>query len=81
MPFPERQEACYIISHLSFWFMLHSEGLELYTHYLTVEKEMQPTPVSLPGKSHGQRSLECYSPWGHKELDMTERLTHTQLKE
>ena len=26
----------------------------------------------LPGKSHGQRSLEGYSPWGHKELDMTE---------
>ena len=25
----------------------------------------------LPGKSHGQRSLVGYSPWGHKELDMT----------
>ena len=31
----------------------------------------------LPGKSHGQRSLEGYSLWGHKELDTTERLTHT----
>ena len=29
----------------------------------------QPTPVPLPGKSHGQRSLVGYSPWGHKELD------------
>ena len=29
----------------------------------------------LPGKSHGQRSLEGYSPWGHKELDMTEQLS------
>ena len=29
----------------------------------------QPTPVFLPGKSHGQRSLVGYSPWGHKELD------------
>ena len=28
----------------------------------------------LPGKSHCQRSLEGYSPWGHKESDMTERL-------
>ena len=37
----------------------------------------QPTLVFLPGKSHGQWSLEGYSPWGHKELDMTERLTHT----
>ena len=30
----------------------------------------QPTPVFLPGKSHGQRSLTGYSPWGHKESDM-----------
>ena len=37
----------------------------------------QPTPVLLPGKSHGQRSLVGYTPWGHKESDMTERLTHT----
>ena len=34
-----------------------------------------PTPVFLPGKSPGQRSLAGYSPWGHKELDTTERLT------
>ena len=40
---------------------------------------MQPTPVFLPGKSHGQRSLAGYSPWGPKELDMTEHAcTHTQ---
>ena len=32
----------------------------------------QPTPVILPGESHGQRSLVGYSPRGHKELDMTE---------
>ena len=29
----------------------------------------QPTPVFMPGKSHGPRSLVGYSPWGHKELD------------
>ena len=34
-----------------------------------------PTPVFLPGKSHGQRSLVGYSLWTCKELDMTERLT------
>ena len=28
----------------------------------------QPTPVFLPGESHGQRSLEGYSPWGHKSV-------------
>ena len=33
-----------------------------------------PTPVLLPGKSHGQRSLVSCSPWGHKESDTTERL-------
>ena len=35
-------------------------------------RKWQPTPVLLPGKSHGQRHLVGYSPWGHKELDMTE---------
>ena len=35
-------------------------------------REWQPTPVSLPGKSHGQRSLAGYSLWGHKESDMSE---------
>ena len=44
-----------------------------------LEKEkMQPTPVFLLGKSHGQRSLVGYSPCGCKELDMTEQMsTHT----
>ena len=37
-------------------------------------KEMVPTPVLLPGEFPGQRSLGGYSPWGHKELDTTERL-------
>ena len=37
-----------------------------------LEKEM--ATHSLPGKSHGQRSLVGYSPWGHKESDTTERL-------
>ena len=40
-------------------------------------RKWQPTPVFLPGESHGQRSLEGYSPWGHKELDMTEQLSTT----
>ena len=35
-------------------------------------RKWQPTPVFLPGKSHGQRSLADYSPWGRKELDTTE---------
>ena len=44
-------------------------------HLMTfLEKEIQPTPIFLPGKSHGQRSLVGYSPWGPKELDTTEQL-------
>ena len=31
----------------------------------------QPTPVFLPGKSHGQRGLAGFSPWGLKDSDMT----------
>jgi len=38
-------------------------------------REWQPTPVFLPGKFHGQRSLEGYNPRGHKELDMTEHIS------
>ena len=37
-------------------------------------RKQQSTPVLLPRKSHGQRSLVGYSPWGHKELDTTEQL-------
>ena len=39
------------------------------------EDHLEPTPVSSPGESHGQRSLLGYSPWGHKDSDMTELLT------
>jgi len=35
----------------------------------------QPTPVFLPGKFHGQRSLAGYSLWGHKESDTTKQLS------
>ena len=33
-----------------------------------LKTELQPTPVFLPGKSHGQRSLAGYSPWGRKRV-------------
>ena len=36
-------------------------------------RKWQPTPVLLPGKSHGWRSLVGYSLWGPEELDMTEQ--------
>ena len=37
-------------------------------------RQWQPTPVLLPGKSHGRRSLVGCRPWGHEESDTTERL-------
>ena len=40
-----------------------------------LEKGMLPTPVFMPGESHGQRSLAGYRPWGCKESDITEQLT------
>ena len=52
-------------------------GSQRFRHDLVTETNIwkwQPTPVLLPGKSHGLRSLIGYSPWGHKELDTTERL-------
>ena len=38
-------------------------------------RKWQPTPVFLPGESHGQRSPAGYSLWGRNELDTTEQLT------
>ena len=43
-------------------------------------RNWQPTPVSLPGKSHGQRSLAGYRPWGRKDSD-TDRVTQQQRQE
>ena len=37
-----------------------------------LEEGMEPTPVLLPGESHGQRILAGYSPWGYTESDTTE---------
>ena len=40
---------------------------------------MTPTPVLLPGESHGQRSLVVYSSWDFKELDTTKATEHTHM--
>ena len=44
------------------------------TYAIWQRRQWHPTPVLLPGKSHGQRSLVVCSPWGRKESDTTERL-------
>ena len=43
-------------------------------------EKWQPTPVFLPGESHGRRSLVGYIPWGHKESEMTERLHSLKME-
>ena len=50
-------------------------GFDPWVWKIPWRKEWLLTPVFLSGKSHGQRSLAGYSPWGRKELDMIERLT------
>ena len=47
-------------------------GFDSWVGKIPWRRESQPTPVFLPGESHGQRTLAGYSPWGHKELDTTE---------
>ena len=47
-------------------------GFNLWLRKIPWRSKWQPTPVLLPGKSHGQKSLVGYSSWGHKELGMAE---------
>ena len=47
-------------------------GFDPWVRKIPWRRKWQSTPVLLPGKSHGQRSLVGYSPWGWKELDTTE---------
>ena len=50
-------------------------GIIVRINEIIWKRKWQPTPVFLPGESHGQRSLAGYRPHGHKELNMTEH-TH-----
>ena len=72
---------------LAGWISLQSKGLSRVFSNTTVQKhqffgtqllyrrrQWHPTPVLLPGKSHGRRSLIVWSPWGCEESDMTEWL-------
>ena len=50
-------------------------GFDPWVGKVPWRRAWQPTPVFLPGESHGQRSLVGYSPWGHKESDTAESLS------
>ena len=60
-----KESACQCRSHRRCRF-------DLWVRKIPWRRKWQPTPVFLPGKSHRQRSLAGYNPWGCKELDMTE---------
>ena len=51
--------------------------LDPWVRKIPWSRKWQPTPIFLPGESHGQRSLVGYIPWGHKELDMIEVTYHS----
>ena len=55
-------------------------GFDPWIRKIPWRRAWQPTPVILPGESHGQRSPVGYSPWGHKESDMKQLSLHTQYK-
>ena len=71
----------YLILHIfKFVYMLLSlKRLTPWVRKIPWRRKWQPTPVLLPGESHGGRSLLGYSPWGHKESDTTEQLHFTSL--
>ena len=55
-------------------------GFDPWVRKIPWRRNWQPTPVFLPGKSHGQRSLQSYSPRGLKKSDTTEHThTHTHI--
>ena len=58
---------------------LKRSQLDLWVGKIPWRRAWQPTPVFLPGESHGHRHLVGYSPGGCKESDTTERLTHTDI--
>ena len=49
-------------------------GIDPWVWKVPRRRVRQPSPVFLPGKSHGQRGLVGYSPWGPKQSDTTEKL-------
>ena len=68
--FPRRIH--FLLAGKKYMYVLYIFLLCLYEYIW--RRQWHPTPVLLPGKSHGWRSLVGCSPWGCEELDSTERL-------
>ena len=54
-------------------------GFDPWVRKIPWRRKWQPTPVFLLGKSHGQRSLAGYSPWGRKESDTIKQLNNNPI--
>ena len=68
-----------IISEVPWWFsgkeftcQFRRHGFDPWVGEIPWRRKWQLVLVLLPGKSHGQRTLADYSPWGHKQLNRTE---------
>ena len=61
-------------SHIQIILQLKLSTFIKHRPWLLGRRQWHPTPVLLPGKPHGRRSLECCSPWGRRGSDTTERL-------
>ena len=67
------------LSGKEFAFQCRRHWFDPWVGKILWRRKWQPTPVFLPGISHGQRSLAGYSPRGCKGLDMTERLNNNSI--
>ena len=76
LPFPPPGKLCNLETNPHFLHLLHwqADSLPLHNIIYPLPSIKQSTPVLLPGRSHGQRSLVGYSPGGRKESNTTERL-------
>ena len=68
-----RESACQCRRHKRF-------GFDPWVQKTPQSRKLEPVPIFLPGKFHGQRILVGYSSWGHKESDMTEQLSNNHLR-
>ena len=66
-----RRDFTFTFFHVGICLQCRETQVQSWVGKIPWRREWQPTPVFLPGESHGQRSLEGYSLWGCKELDVT----------
>ena len=71
--------SCWWLRWYSICLQCRRPGFNPWVRKISWRRKWHPTPVLLPGESHGRRSLVGYSPWGRKESDTTEQLHSLML--